>query len=90
MLPGRGTTLTLLGMSPADRDLTLSDLARDAVIEAITVGAPVATAASAAAHAIGMRAVLNDAVSLPARERGLMAEWLDRIITGQRTAPPAR
>ena len=80
---GRGTTLTLLGMPPSSRDMTLSDLAREAVINAITISAPVATATSATAHAIGMRAVLNDAAQLSARERDLMEEWLDRIITGQ-------
>jgi hypothetical protein len=76
---GRGVTLTLLGMPPSDRDMSLSDLAREAVINAVTVSAPVA-AASTTAHAIGMRAVLNDAVQLSARERALMEEWLDRII----------
>lgn len=76
---GRGVTLTLLGMPAQDRDMTVSNLAREAAIKAITVNEPVVAAVSVAAHAIAMRAVLDQAVPLSARERALMEEWLERI-----------
>jgi AcrR family transcriptional regulator len=80
---GRGVTLTLLGTPRSDKDMRLSTLAREAVINAITVTGPNHQKSSVTAHAIGMRAVLNNTPQLSAHERDLMEEWLDRIIAGQ-------
>ncbi|WP_198153764.1 TetR/AcrR family transcriptional regulator [Catenuloplanes japonicus] len=83
---GRGITLGLIALPEDERDLTVADLARDAVIAAITSGAP-APATSPVAHAIGMRAVLPSVTVLSAREQAMMEEWLDRVIAAQATSP---
>ncbi len=85
---GRGVTLTLLGMPAQDRDMTVSRLAREAVINAITVNEPVVATASVAARAIALRAVLNQPVPLSLRERALMEEWLDRITADNAVEAP--
>lgn len=81
---GCGTTLTLIAIPKNRRDAALSDMAREAVIVAITTNAPAATTAGPVGAAVALRAVLPQATTLTARERGLLQEWLDRI------ADPAR
>lgn len=76
---GNGTVLALLAMPVQRRDPGLSELAREAVIAAITVDAPRAAAAGPVAAAVTLRAALPDLDALTASERGLLAEWLDRI-----------
>jgi AcrR family transcriptional regulator len=80
-----GVTLTLLGMAPEDRDLELSESAREALLAAVTTdpvgeeGLESATA-RAAARAVALKAVLEeDAAAFSEAERTLLGEWLDRI-----------
>ncbi|MGW7003998.1 TetR/AcrR family transcriptional regulator [Streptomyces sp. NPDC054933] len=81
---GSGTTLALIAMPEDRRDLAVSDMAREAVIAAITTDAPALDAPGPAGAAVALRAVLPQTSALTANERGLLEEWLDRI------ADPAR
>jgi hypothetical protein len=76
---GTGTVLTLLAMPEDRRDPGLLHAAREAVIAAITTGAPALDSPGPAAAAIALRAVLPDAAALTAGERRLLEEWLDRL-----------
>lgn len=76
---GVGATLTILGS--VARDTTVSTLAREATIAAITSDAPSTEVPGPVGAAIALRAVLDDAQGLGEAERGLLAEWLDRIST---------
>jgi hypothetical protein len=64
---------------PEERDPGLSDAAREAVIAAITTDAPAAPPTGPVAAAVSLRAALDDVAVLTDAERGLLAEWLDRI-----------
>ncbi|WP_406368890.1 hypothetical protein OG788_02815 [Streptomyces sp. NBC_00647] len=79
---GGGTTLALIATPENRRDLSVSHLAREAVIAAITTDAPTTTAAGPAGAAVALRALLPRSSVLTAGERGLLAELLDRISTG--------
>jgi AcrR family transcriptional regulator len=83
---GSGTAFTLIALPPERRDPALSRLARESVIAAVTTDVPAGASASQdagpVARAIALRAVLPRATALTERERGLLAEWLDRIATG--------
>lgn len=76
---GRGTVLSLIAVPADQRDRGLSELARDAVIAAISTDAPAAADAGPAGVAIALRALLPRTTMLSAQERGLLREWLDRI-----------
>ena len=76
---GRGTTLTLIDLPAEDRDLELSDIAREAVLAAIISDAPTAHEPGPISAAVALRAVLPQTSALTDHERGLMDEWLDRI-----------
>ncbi len=76
---GCGTVLTLLGIDEANRDMRLSEIARDAVIAAIATNSPTAEESSHAAAAISLRALLPDMTALSEAERGLLLEWLARL-----------
>jgi AcrR family transcriptional regulator len=77
---GAGMTFTLIAIPPEQRDLTLSTLARESVIAAVTTdGARAGAGGGAVATAVALRAVLPDLTVLTAPERGLLGEWLDRI-----------
>jgi hypothetical protein len=80
---GSGTALTLIA-TPGDRDLELSQTAREAVIAAITSDPPAAASPGPAAAAVTLRAVLPQTDALTAPERALMQEWLDRIASQAR------
>ncbi|MFC4855774.1 TetR/AcrR family transcriptional regulator [Actinophytocola glycyrrhizae] len=75
---GCGTTLTLIAQPPDRRDLTVSTLARDAVLAAVTTDDPV-TAPGPGPAAVALRAALPGTSALTAHERALLTEWLDRI-----------
>jgi AcrR family transcriptional regulator len=78
---GRGTTLMLIAQPVDRRDLALSTIARDAAIAAITTGSvPDTPADGPVPHAVALRAVLPRTTALSERERGLLGEWLDRIV----------
>ncbi|THA50122.1 TetR/AcrR family transcriptional regulator [Streptomyces sp. A1136] len=76
---GGGTVLMLLATPEDRRDLTVSDLAREAVIAAITADAPAPAPPGPAGAAVALRAVLPQTSALSASERSLLTEWLDRI-----------
>jgi len=77
---GSGTTLALIGLPEDRRDPALSDLAREAVIAAITTETPAMATPGPAGAAIALRAVLPEVTALTDQERGLLREWLDRIV----------
>ena len=78
---GRGITLTLMGMAPERRDLTLSEQARESVISAVTTEGSVREVddVGPAVAAVTLRALLPGLAVLTDAERGLLGEWLDRI-----------
>ena len=76
---GRGTTLALIALPEDRRDRALSDMAREAVIAAITTDAPAAATPGPVSAAIALRAVLPHTSALTTREQALLQEWLDRI-----------
>jgi AcrR family transcriptional regulator len=78
---GSGMTFTLIALPPEQRDPALSVLAREAVLAAVTTDAPTPTDAGLVGHAVALRAALPEAKVLTEPERGLLAEWLDRIAT---------
>jgi N12 class adenine-specific DNA methylase len=85
---GSGTTLTLIA-TPADRrDPGLSELAREAVIAAITADAPAAAASGPVAAAVALRARLPEVETLSPAEQALLADWLDRIARESSDAAP--
>jgi AcrR family transcriptional regulator len=79
---GSGTALALIAVPAEKRDPGLSDAAREAVIAAITSDAPVTPGPGPALAAVSLRAALDDVGVLTAAERGLLAEWLDRVAGG--------
>ena len=87
---GTGVTLTLAAIPPEARDPRLSETMREAILAAVTVpvfaeaptGGPDASpgAERVAVHAVALRALLSDAVSvLSPAERQLLSDWLDRL-----------
>ena len=76
---GCGTVFTLLSMPEQGRDLTLLELARDAVLAAILTDTAAVGSTGPAAAAITLRAVLPEVEGLSGGERQLMGEWLDRL-----------
>ena len=87
---GAGVVLTLIAVEDTGRDLAVSDLTREAVLAAMTTDAPPALG-EAPAHAGPRRDAISHAVALKAllpaapgaftsAERGLLVEWLDRLI----------
>jgi hypothetical protein len=79
---GCGTTLTLIALPEGARDLGLSDLAREAVIAAITTEVPIPASTGPVAVAVALRAVLPETTALTAGEQSLLRERLDRIASG--------
>lgn len=76
---GVGATLTVLGMPEDERDTTVSRLAREATISAITTDPPASSVPGPAGAAVALRAALPDVPDLSEAERTLLGEWLDRI-----------
>jgi hypothetical protein len=68
---GSGTVLTLLGMPSGDLDMTLSSLAREAALAAITTEVPINKKAGSAEAAVALRAVIDDSAPLTEGERSL-------------------
>jgi AcrR family transcriptional regulator len=76
---GSGAALSLIAVPAARRDPGLSAAAREAIVAAITTDAAEALAPGPIAAAVTLRAALDDVAVLTEAERGLLAEWLDRI-----------
>jgi AcrR family transcriptional regulator len=87
---GRGTTLTLIASEGSNRDMTLSAIAREAVLAAIITDQPAAHDPGPVGAAVALRAVLPQATTLTTHERALMADWLDRIATKPVSGPSPR
>lgn len=77
---GTGTVLALLGMPPADRDLTLADAMFESLLGGILTTTPAAPDTSTGSIAVTFGTVLPDLPALTAAERTLMAEWLTRSL----------
>jgi AcrR family transcriptional regulator len=75
----RGVILSLIDVSPDERDLGLSDLARESTIAAITTDAPATGDGSLAAAATTLRALAPLSRALEPAERQLLDVWLARI-----------
>lgn len=76
---GSGTVLTLLGMPPGELDMTLSSMAREAALAAITTEVPIYKQSGTSEAAIALRARLDHTAPLSEGERSLLIEWLDRL-----------
>ncbi|GAA2987785.1 TetR family transcriptional regulator [Streptomyces sp. KhCrAH-43] len=76
---GGGTTLSLIATPEDRRDMSVSRLAREAVIAAITTEAPASPPPGPAAAAVALHALLPRTGALTAGERALLGELLDRI-----------
>jgi len=88
---GVGVVLTLIAAGGEERDRAVSALTREAILAAVTTdtpppGEPAAGASTgrAAARAVALKAVLPEASdAFTSAERGLLAEWLDRLSGGR-------
>lgn len=76
---GSGITFALIAMPPQARDRTLSWVAREALLAAITTDTPAAAEPGPQAAAVALRALLPRTSALTVTESALMADWLDRI-----------
>lgn len=77
---GAGTVLTLLSTPAAERDLALADDMFEAVLARIATKAQLRARSDTMAHAVALRASVADLAALSSAERGLLADWLDRLI----------
>jgi AcrR family transcriptional regulator len=77
---GCGVTFTLIGLPPEQRDPVLVEMARESVLAAITTDLPAHAGTGPGATAVALRAVLPRLDALTSAERGLLGEWLDRIV----------
>lgn len=75
-----GVVFILLETPEGERDPSLSETTREAVIAAITTDAPEPERLGLAPVATTLRALLPSAGALTEGERHLLAEWLDRIV----------
>lgn len=77
---GRGATLLLIATPEAERDHRAAEIAREAAIAAVTTDAvPASAGEPLAVAARTVHAALPGVDALSAAERGLMAEWLERL-----------
>ncbi len=75
-----GVTLALIGTPEDSRDLTLSRLAREAIIGTIAVDpSPAGSEPDLTSSALHLRTALHQTTRLTRRERDLLEEWIDRI-----------
>lgn len=86
---GRGTTLALISRAIQDRDLVLSEVARESVIAAITGEGRSPLAPRLVVAAITLRAMLPQISALTMHERNLLQEWLERITNAPAFVLPA-
>ncbi len=87
---GLGTILTLLRQPEGRRDRGLSEIAREAVIAAITGDAVPDSDSGPSGAAAALHASLNQTTVLTDGERHLMEELLNRIANGAKSVPFAR
>ena len=75
-----GVVFVLLGTPEGERDPSLSETTREAIIAAITTDASGPERLGLAPVATTLRALSQSAGGLTQSERRLLAEWLDRIV----------
>ncbi len=75
-----GVVFILLDTPEKERDLALSEAAREAVVAAITTEVPASPRLELGPVATTLRALLPGAEGLSEGERQLLGEWLDRIV----------
>ena len=80
---GTGTVLTLLGQKEESRDLGLAEVAREAVIAAVTSESTTPAEPGPGGAAATLRASLDRTSVLTGGERHLLIELLDRIADGR-------
>lgn len=78
---GVGAIQVLLATPPEDRDADLPGHLFDAVLHQILTDAPARDEDDRMATVVAFRAIAPSLDMLTASERGLMGEWLDRVIT---------
>lgn len=83
---GTGAVLTILARLPAQRDRRLAAAMYDAVLHQILVDDSRAAAGGVVAPAVALRAHAAQVRALSTGERALLAEWLERIVEGERLA----
>jgi AcrR family transcriptional regulator len=78
---GTGVVFTLISAPEGERDLRLSEIAREMVVRTITTDAPSAQDGGRAAHAVALAELLRTGEPgvLSAAERALLTEWLTRL-----------
>jgi hypothetical protein len=78
-----GATLSLLSASPDERDASLSEEMREAVLARILAKVAPRKERTVATRAVSLRAVLHEVEDvLTAGEAQLLGEWLDRLSKG--------
>ncbi|MEO8530272.1 MAG: helix-turn-helix domain-containing protein [Deltaproteobacteria bacterium] len=79
---GIGTILSMLELPAAARDMSLSELTREAVIAAITGEAVLRPGSAASQSATALASSLDDVEVLTIGERAMLTELLERIANG--------
>jgi len=82
---GTGVVLALLGQPEPGRDADLADASLNAVLGAILASAPAPPAADLAALTVTFEAAVPRLPALSDSERGLLLEWLDRVVADLQT-----
>lgn len=77
---GVGAIQVQLATPPQDRDADLPEAMLDAVLRQILIDAPTRHENGRTAAAVAFRAIAPSLDMLSASERGLMGEWLDRVV----------
>ena len=86
---GQGTIQVLLATAPAQRDAGLSDRMLAAVLTQVLApeaSVPADEQDAVTAPAVALRALAPQLGVLSDSERGLLVEWLDRVVGGARSA----
>jgi len=76
----RGAILTWLSLPEDQRDPALLRILRESMVATVTTQAPPIDDPGPVAAASALRASLPEAAALSPAERGMLAEWLDRLI----------
>jgi AcrR family transcriptional regulator len=77
---GTGVIMTLLGVAPNERDLSLADDMFDTVLAAITTQRPFLAESGAVPIAVAFATVVPELAGLSPNERALMGDWVTRAI----------
>jgi AcrR family transcriptional regulator len=85
---GVGTVQTLLAVPPDQRDPGLADAMYEAVLRQILADVPTRPEDGPRVAAVALRAAAPGLDSLTEAERGLLIEWLDRIVVTPDRLPP--